>query len=123
MCVSNVSKNFNIITSHVVYKVKANDDGSLKLKARIAPRGHKDRGKAFRKGDSAKCPPTGIRILLSISAMMKWPLAKIDFTSAFLQTGDAKRDVYVVSPRECRKRSCCWVLLTSAYGVVNANAK
>ncbi len=54
---------------------------------------------------------------------MKWPLAKIDFVNAFLQTGDAKRDVYVIPPRECRRRSSYWLLLTSAYGLVNANAK
>ena len=93
MCVSKVPKDSNIITSHVLYKVRANDNGSLKLKARIAPHGNKDRDKAFLKTDSAQCPPTGIGILLSISTMMKWSLAKIDFTSAFLQTGDAKRDV------------------------------
>ena len=54
---------------------------------------------------------------------MTWPIAKIDFTSAFLQTGDAKRDVYVIPPRECKNRSFYWLLLTSAYGLVNANAK
>ncbi len=31
--------------------------------------------------------------------------------------------MYVVPPRECRNRSSYWLLLTSAYGLVNANAK
>ena len=50
-------------------------------------------------------------------------MTKIDFTSAFIQTGDAKRDIYVVPPRECHDKSFYWLLLTSAYGLVNANSK
>jgi len=107
-----VPNNSNVITSHVIYKIKANDDGSLKMKARIAPHGNKDRDREDLKSDSATCPPTGIRVLLSIASLMKWPLAKIDFTSAFL-----------IPPRECGDRSKYWLLLTAAYGLVNANAK
>ena len=50
-------------------------------------------------------------------------LTKIDFTSAYLQTGDARRDVYVVPPRECSDRTKYWLLLTAAYGLCNAGAK
>lgn len=118
-----VPKNANIITSHVIYKVKPNDDGSLKMKARIAPHGNKDKDRSDLKTDSATCPPTGIRVLLSIATFMKWPITKIDFTSAYLQTGDARRDVYVVPPRECEDRSKYWLLKAAAYGLVNAGAK
>ena len=118
-----VPKNSNIITSHVIYKAKENNDGSFRMKARIAPHGNKDKDKDRLKTDSSQCTPTGIRILLSISALMQWHLAKIDFTSAFLQTGEAKRDDYVVPLRECRRKSFYWLLLTSAYGLVNANSK
>ena len=93
------------------------------MKARIAPHGNKDKDRNRLKTDSAQCPPTGISILVSIATIMRWLLAKIDFVSAFLQTGDAKRDVYVIPPRECRRRSNCWILLFSAYGLVNANTK
>ena len=34
---SDMQKDSNIITSHVIYKVKSNDDGTFKMKARIAP--------------------------------------------------------------------------------------
>ena len=40
--VINVSENLNVISSHVIYKAKTNDDGSLKLEARIARHGNKD---------------------------------------------------------------------------------
>ncbi len=68
-------------------------------------------------------PPVGIRILLSICNIFKWNLAKVDVQSEFLQTGSALRDVYVVPPRECKSRSFYSLLLTAAYGLVNANAK
>ena len=85
-----IPRNANVITSHVIYEVKVNDDGPLKMKARIAPGGNKDKDRNILKTDSAECPPNGIRILSSIATIKKWPLTKIDFTSAFLQTGDAK---------------------------------
>lgn len=121
--VSNVPKDANVITSHVLYKVKQVDDGTKILKARIAPHGNKDREKNKMKTDSATCPPIGMRILFSLASMLLWTLMKIDFESAFLQTGPAKRSVYVVPPKECAVRCFYWLLLTAAYGLVNANAK
>ena len=121
--INKVPRNSNIITSLVIYKVKANDDGVLKMKARIVPHANKDKDRDTLKTDSSQCPPTGIRILTSIATIMHWTISKIDFVSAFLQIGDAKRDVYAIPPRECRKRSFYWLLLTSAYGLVNSNAK
>lgn len=103
--------------------MKELDDGCFKLEGRIVPHGNKDRDRDNLKSDSASCSPSGIRILLSTSSIMGWPLAKIDFTSAYLQTGEALRDVFVQPPRECRKRSAYWLLLTAAYGLVNAGAK
>ena len=44
-----VPKNSNIIFSHTIYKFKANDDASLKLKARIAPHRNTDRDKFLHK--------------------------------------------------------------------------
>ena len=68
--VNKVPKGSNLITSHVIYKVKANDDGPLKMKARIAPHGNKDKDRDLLKTDSAQCPSTGIRILVSIATIM-----------------------------------------------------
>jgi len=120
---SKVPQFSNVISSHVLYKVKKMDDGSMKMKARIAPHGNKDKFKNDVKKDSATCPPVGIRIALSIASMLKWDTAKIDFTSAFLQAGDATRDVYVIPPRESSDKMFRWLLLTAAYGLVNAGAK
>lgn len=56
--------------------------------------------------------------------MFKWPLVKIDFRSAILQTGEAKRKLYVLPPRDCSIRNIFyWLLLTATLGLVNVNAK
>lgn len=70
------------------------------------------------------CSPIGVRVLLSTKALRKWGLTKIDVKDAFLQTGRACPEVYVTPPRES---SDCgnvgWLLLSAAYGLVNANDK
>ena len=44
--------------------------------------------------------------------------------AAFLQTGEAKRDVYVRPPKESSMKSThLWLILMAAYGLVKANAK
>jgi len=121
--VTKVPQSANVISSHVLYKVKKLDDGSMKMKARIAPHGNKDKEKSTVKSDSATCPPIGVRVACSIATMKRWATAKIDFTAAFLQAGEATRDVYVIPPRESGDRMFRWLLMTAAYGLVNAGAK
>ena len=114
----------NIIGSHTIYKMKQNDDGSLKLKARIASHGNEDDLKSELHIDCSTCSPTGLRILKSVASLPGWTVCKADVTAAFLQTGITQRDVYVRPPRESQtKTTHLWLLLTPAYGMVNANAK
>lgn len=114
----------NVVNSHVLYKVKHNDDGSLKLKARIAPHGNEDALKEIFTKDCTICPPTGLRIVESVASLLGWNVYKADVKSAFLQTGSAERQIYVKPPRESKMRSThLWLLLTAAYELVNANAK
>lgn len=72
--IDDVPKNANIISSHVIYKIKISDDASLKLKARIAPHGNEDSFKFDLKSDCAMCSPCGMRIILSLSSLYKWSL-------------------------------------------------
>lgn len=114
----------NIIGSHTIYKVKMNDDKTLKLKARIAPHGNEDDLKHLLTKDCAICPPTGMHILESIASLYGWKIVRGDVKTAFLQTGKPNRDVYVKPPAECKRRNEeFWLLDTAAYGLVNANAK
>ena len=118
-----VPHNANVISSHVLYKLKINDDNSFKLKARIAPHGNKDSMQSELRSDCCMCSPTGLKIVLMTAAIFKWKLVKADVKNAFLQTGLAERDVYVIPPRESSNRKSLWLLLAAAYGLVNANSK
>ena len=120
---SAVSDDANIIGSHTIYKIKSNDDKSLKIKARIAPHGNEDSMKSEMKSDCCICSPTGVRIVLTFAALFGWKVRRDDALTAFLQTGEAQRAVYVVPPKECRDRRFLWLLLAAVYGLVNSNAK
>lgn len=86
----------NVISSHVLYKVKVLDDGSKIVKARIAPHCNKDRERENLKTDSTVCSPVSIRIVLSIAFYQGRNLAKIDFKSAFLQSGQGQLKIFAV---------------------------
>lgn len=62
-------------------------------------------------------------IFIPITTTMKWPLGKMDFTSAFLQTHNTIRDVYVDPPRECHREYSSSLPSTCVYSLVNTNAK
>lgn len=113
----------NIVRSHVVYKLKVEDDGSLKLKARIAPHGNEDSEMHDLRRDCAMCPPTGMRIIFFMAACKRWRLVKADSKMAFHQTGLANRQVYVHPPKESRRKGELWLLMVAGYGLVNAGAK
>lgn len=114
----------NVISSHTLYKLKHNDNNSFRLKARIAPHGNKDALKNVLSTDCSTCPPAVLRVLESIASLFGWKLYRADVKAAFLQTGAAQRDVYVRPPKESAIMSShVWLLLTAAYGLVNANAK
>ena len=121
---SSVPAKENIISSHVLYKIKITDGEGLQLKARIAPHGNEDSIKREMRSDCSMCDPTGVRVLISNATVRKWRISKVDVKSAFLQTGPAERSVYVIPPlvSEDRFRSV-WLLLAASYGLVNANAK
>lgn len=69
------------------------------------------------------CSPTGMRIVLTIAALRRWPLAKADVKAAFLRTGRADRDVSVRPPLESEQKQRYWLLLSADYGLGNSNAK
>lgn len=89
----------NVISSHTIYKVKVNKDDNLKMKARIAPHGNQDSIKSKLKSDCNMCYPSGLRIVLSIGSLKGCRITKADVKAAFIQTGIALLDVYVIPPR------------------------
>lgn len=96
----NVGHNANVIPSHVVYKVK-NDENNVKItKARICPNGNRDRMKKTVRKDSATAQFDIIRLLLSLASIFLFRLSCIDIKGAYLQSGPIKRQIYVRPPRE-----------------------
>lgn len=124
MCpLSEMPHTANILSSHVIYKLKVDDDRSLKLEASIAAHGNEESARDLLRSDCSMCPPAGFRIVTSIATLMKWRLTKIDIKTAFLQSGKAERDVFVALNRKVLTMAILWALLTSAYGLMNSNAK
>jgi len=116
-----VPRNANVISSHVVYKLKTDEDGSRKLKARIVPHGNHDDEKDDVRKDSSNAPLHVIRLLLSLVTFFDFRIATADITGAFLQSGPIKRDIYVRPPREWRgTRGTLWKLLKLPYGIADA---
>ena len=61
---------------------------------------------------------------MSVSALKGWKIKPGDAKGAFLKTGKAEREVYVIPPTESKMRSTHrWLLLVAAYGLVNSGAK
>lgn len=58
-----ISRDANVVSSHVVYRIKVEDDDSLRLNARIAPHGNEDSDTENSKTDCCMCPPEGILVL------------------------------------------------------------
>ena len=61
----------NIISSHVVYKVKNEEGNTKRLKARLCPHGNRDREKGKIRTDSSNADFSLIRIMLSIARMLQ----------------------------------------------------
>eukprot|EP00171_Calliarthron_tuberculosum_P022021 IDg22021t1 len=83
--VQNVPSNANVISSHVIYKVKILDDGSKLMKARIAPHGNKDRDKHSLKSDSSMCSPLAAYGLVNAGAKWQEHIEKTLKSIGFMQ--------------------------------------
>lgn len=90
-----VPRDANAISSHVAYKVKVNEDGTLKLKAWICPHGNRDKDKDGTRKDSDASQLPVIRLMLSLSALMGFRVGIVDISAAYLQSGPIKREIFV----------------------------
>ena len=114
-----------MITSHVVYKLKSEEDGSRKMKARIVLHGNYDDDKESQRSDSSNAPLFVVRMLLSLVTFMGFRLGTAHFKGAYLQSGPITRDIYLPPPRDwCSLMGLCrgllWKLLKLSYGIVEA---
>lgn len=91
--ISNVPPTAHVIGSHVIYKVRVEDENVLYPKARIAPHGNDGRTKSELRLDCAMCSPIDTRVLISTATLHGWDLHRRDVKSTFLRTGNAELDV------------------------------
>jgi len=111
----------NVITSHVIYKVKTDENDQRKLKARIVPHGNKDLEKDDIRSDSSTAQFAVIRLLLFLTVFLGFRLGTVDVKGAYLQSGPITRDIYVRPPREWKgPRGILWKLVKLPYGIVEA---
>lgn len=111
----------NVISSHVVYKVKTDKTGNRELKANIVPHGNRDNEKDTVRKDSATAQPGVIRLLLSIVTFLGFRFGMVDIKGAYLQSGPIQQEIFLRPPREWQgRRRLLWLLTKLPYGIVEA---
>lgn len=68
---TSIPRNTNNIGLNIIYKAKHSNDGTLQLKARIAPHGNEEKLKHTLSKDYAVFLPTGVHILESVASRFK----------------------------------------------------
>lgn len=116
-----ISRSANVISSHVVYRLETDEEGSRMLKARIVTHANHDSEKDDIRKDSSNASLFIVRLLLSLATFLGFRTATADIKGAFLQSGPIDRDIYVRPPRDWGFiRGILWKLLKLPYGISNA---
>ena len=93
-------------------------DGNVVTKARLCARGFEE-VQEFRK-DSPTCSKECVRLVMALTASMKWSINSIDIKTAFLQGRLFDREVYLKPPKEAGT-SKLWKLNKCVYGLKEAS--
>ena len=85
-----------------------------KIKARLVLKGYEEED-CFR--TDAPCGMReSVRLLLAITATMKWELRSVDFKTAFLQGDFIEREVFMIPPKEANSENV-WKIRKAVYGL------
>lgn len=101
------------ISSKWVIKPKIVDNKFI-TKARLVLKGYEE--EECVRTDAPCCMRESVRLLLTITAMMKWDLNSVDFKTAFLQGDFIQREVYMVPPKEA-ETNMLWKIKKAVYGL------
>ena len=98
-------------------------DGKLGIKARLVCNGNQARlMNPDQKIDSPTVKRVSIKIMMTIAANEGWSVRCQDATSAFLQSKEMNRDIFVAPPKECQYSSpTLWRLKRPMYGLDEAS--
>ena len=96
-------------------------DGNFTVKARLVARGFEDIHNQG-KNDSPTCAKDTMRIALTLMASKQWKCMSLDVKSAFLQSSQLERDIFLVPPKEANTNKL-WKLNKAVYGLNEASRK
>lgn len=98
-------------------------DGKLGIKARLVCNGNQARLlDPNQKIDSPTVKRVSIKVMMTIAANEGWAVRCQDATSAFLQSKEMNRDIFVIPPKECEYPSpTLWRLKRPMYGLDEAS--
>ena len=99
---------------------KPQSSGKSQHKARLVCRGFEEDDDQFL-ADSPTVEKASVRIFLAISGMFHWKTHSVDIKSAFLQSEDLDREVFVRPPANIKKQGVIWRLLKPLYGLVDSS--
>lgn len=86
-----------------------------KVKARLVARGYEEM--LLQRVDAPTVSSTSLWILFTLTASNKWKIRSFDVTSAFLQSNDITREVFIQPPADFRKNGILWRLKKPMYGL------
>lgn len=110
-----------IIDFHFVFKVKVEEIGKKRLKARMCPDVNQDKLKGKIRNDSATACFDKIRVLLSLPTIKRMQLFSIDVKGTYLQSRPIGRRIHVRASRELQKwKSYLYRLLKLPYRISEA---
>ena len=118
--ISEIEPGSNLVGSHVVYRIKKNDDDSYRFKARLVVHGNEDVEKDEIRKDAATAHLVTVRFLLSLAVCYGLKLGKVDIKAAYFQSGRIKRQIFVRPPKEMLLFRTVWELIALPYGIVEA---
>ena len=88
--------------------------GKLQYKARLVCRGFEENLSAT---DSPTVDKSNLRLFSALCPTFGWKPKSLDVKSAFLQSEDLDREVFVKPPRDVKKANCIWLLKKPLYGL------
>lgn len=97
---SSVPLDANVIRSHVIYKVKKEEEECRRLKARVGADGNQDDLKDFIRSDLPSAIWWVIRLLLCIASLLYFSIGSLDIKAAYMQSCNIQRSLYIRPPRE-----------------------
>lgn len=111
----------NLLSTHFVFKIKKSENGERNLKARLVVHGNRDDEKDDVRKDAIAADMTTTRLVLALGMIMNFTFGVADIKGAYMQSGPAHREIFIIPPAAYKKRRrVYWKLLALAYGVCDA---